>query len=140
MERLSFPYWRATLALFFALAGFATLSHEAHCLGMSVAADMAYTNLENDHNHTQDTQQTGEEHACPHEKNAGALSGWAFLHQPSDSLAKPVAVATPAHNDVSFHLTAQAKFPPASSGTPPPPARIATQYADMFAATGRMLI
>ena len=140
MEPLSFPYMRATLALLFALAGLVTLSNEAHCLGMSVTADVVYANPEAAHSHTQDEKQTSKEHVCHHENEARALSGWAFLHQTPDSLSKPIAVATPAHGDVSFHLTAQAKLPPAPSGTPPPLARIATQYADMFAATDRMLI
>lgn len=140
MERLSFPYLRATLALFFVLAGFVTLSNEAHCLGMSVIADMSHASLESEHSHNQHEQKTGDEHSCHHEQGAGALSGWAFLHQPSDHLSKPVAAATQAHGDLPFHLTAQVKLPLTPSGTPPPRARIATHYADLFAATDRMLI
>lgn len=140
MERLSFPYMRATLALFFVLAGFVTLSNEAHCLGMSVVADITHEVNESGHNHAQNEQTSGDEHSCHHEQEAGALSGWAFLHQPSDNLSKPVIAATQAHGDLPFHLTAQAKLPLTPSGTPPPRAPVAGHYADIFAATDRMLI
>ncbi|MES1991685.1 MAG: hypothetical protein V4441_12145 [Pseudomonadota bacterium] len=140
MDRLSFPYGRATLALFFVLASFVTLSNEAHCLGMSVAADAAHAGLESGHSHNQQEKKSGDEHSCHHEKEASALSGWSFLHQPSDHLAKPAAVATQARGDTPLYLTAQTRLPPAPIGTPPPRAPDAGYYADVFAATDRMLI
>tara|TARA_R110000868_G_scaffold64845_4_gene194572 strand:- start:3418 stop:3840 length:423 start_codon:yes stop_codon:yes gene_type:complete len=140
MKRASSFTLRPALAIFFLFAGLVTLSQEAHCLGETLALDMAHTashEANGEHHHDGAAHET---HTCHHEQGKHAISGWTFLNAPASGATQPVFVAQTLTWHQTLSLVSPARFAPAPAATPPPLRRSATGAAGIFAETSRLLI
>ncbi len=140
MKRASSFALRPVLAVFFLFAGLVTLSQEAHCLGETLALDMAHAvshEAKGEHHHGGAVHET---HTCHHEEGKHAASGWTFLNVPANGTHQPVFVALNLTWADTLSLISPASFAPAPAAPPPPLRRSTAGSAALFAETSRLLI
>lgn len=139
MKRASSFALRPVLAVFFLFAGLVTLSQEAHCLGETLALDVAHvaSHAANGEHHGGAVHET---HTCHHDDAKHVTSGWTFLNAPSSATPQPIFAAQTLTWDQTLDLVSPARFVPAPAATPPPLRRSATGSAVLFAATSRLLL
>jgi hypothetical protein len=131
---------RPLLATLFVFASITVLSQEAHCLGMTLAADHAHTAYHAEHGEAHKTAASHDTHTCDHEKSANAKSDWAIAQPAPASVQKQTLSHPQPHWGLTLASVAMREVPAPEVSTRPPLRRNATGTAAIFVVTSRLLI
>lgn len=140
MKRASSFTLRPVLAIFFLFAGLVTLSQEAHCLGETLALDVAHLASHQANGEHHNNGAAHETHTCHHEQGKHTTSGWTFLSAPTSGTPQPLLAAHTLTWHQTLNLVSPARFVPAPAAMPPPLKRCTPGAAVLFAETSRLLI
>lgn len=140
MTSLTRSYLRPLLATLLVLASLTVLSQEAHCLGMTLEADLGHSSYHAAHGEQHGAPGSHEKHNCDHESNIAAQGAWAAMHQPNAASPVPMQGAMKLHWSIALPMAPATPPHMASKSTAPPRVTAATTTHDVLSRSGRLLI